>query len=174
MANHDQSYLYSRAHPTPAATPAGGSPVCGVVFFQSGLIKYQSWDSTLYLFEFEYQVPLVPWQLAAYLGTAAELILPIFVALGFLARPMTLALFVFNIVAVASYPLLWERGFDDHIMWGVILLVVSVWGPGWLNLDQRLTRDQKARLSGAAAESGRRAQISRRSPHRVRCVLYAS
>ncbi|WP_025673500.1 DoxX family protein [Salinivibrio socompensis] len=112
-------------------------------FFQSGLIKYQSWDSTLYLFEFEYQVPLVPWQLAAYLGTAAELILPIFVALGFLARPMTLALFVFNIVAVASYPLLWERGFDDHIMWGVILLVVSVWGPGWLNLDQRLTRDQK-------------------------------
>ncbi|OOE72882.1 DoxX family protein [Salinivibrio sp. ML290] len=110
------------------------------IFFQSGLIKYQNWDSTLYLFEYEYQVPLLPWQLAAYLGTAAELILPIFVALGLLARPMTLALFVFNIVAVASYPLLWERGYDDHIMWGVILLVVSVWGPGWLNLDNWLVR----------------------------------
>ncbi|ODP99567.1 MULTISPECIES: DoxX family protein [Salinivibrio] len=112
------------------------------IFFQSGLIKYQSWDSTLYLFEFEYQVPLLPWQLAAYLGTAAELILPVFVALGLLARPMTLALFVFNIVAVASYPLLWERGYDDHIMWGVILLVVSVWGPGWFNLDNWLARKQ--------------------------------
>ncbi|WBA11587.1 MULTISPECIES: DoxX family protein [Salinivibrio] len=110
------------------------------IFFQSGLIKYQNWDSTLYLFEFEYQVPLLPWQLAAYLGTAAELILPVFVALGLLARPMTLALFVFNIVAVASYPLLWERGYDDHIMWGVILLVVSVWGPGWFNLDNWLAR----------------------------------
>jgi putative oxidoreductase len=112
------------------------------IFFQSGLIKYQNWDSTLYLFEYEYQVPLLPWQLAAYLGTAAELILPIFVSLGLLARPMTLALFVFNIVAVASYPLLWERGYDDHIMWGVILLVVSVWGPGWLNLDNWLARKQ--------------------------------
>ncbi|QIR07194.1 DoxX family protein [Salinivibrio costicola] len=112
------------------------------IFFQSGLIKYQNWDSTLYLFEYEYQVPLLPWQLAAYLGTAAELILPVFVALGLLARPMTLALFVFNIVAVASYPLLWERGYDDHIMWGVILLVVSVWGPGWLNLDNWLARKQ--------------------------------
>ncbi|OOE43895.1 hypothetical protein BZG06_10280 [Salinivibrio kushneri] len=112
------------------------------IFFQSGLIKYQNWDSTLYLFEFEYQVPLLPWQLAAYLGTAAELILPVFVALGLLARPMTLALFVFNIVAVASYPLLWERGYDDHIMWGVILLVVSVWGPGWFNLDNWLARKQ--------------------------------
>jgi hypothetical protein len=29
-------------------------------------------------FENEYQVPLIPWELAAYLGTAAELILPIF------------------------------------------------------------------------------------------------
>ncbi|OOE34830.1 hypothetical protein BZG04_10545 [Salinivibrio kushneri] len=112
------------------------------IFFQSGLIKYQNWDSTLYLFEFEYQVPLLPWQLAAYLGTAAELVLPVFVALGLLARPMTLALFVFNIVAVASYPLLWERGYDDHIMWGVILLVVSVWGPGWFNLDNWLARKQ--------------------------------
>lgn len=52
------------------------------VFFKSGMVKYSSWDSTLYLFEFEYQVPLLPWQLAAYMGTTAELILPVFLVLG--------------------------------------------------------------------------------------------
>ena len=30
------------------------------VFFNSGLIKISSWDSTLYLFELEYQVPILP------------------------------------------------------------------------------------------------------------------
>ena len=45
------------------------------VFFNSGLTKIASWDSTLYLFEYEYQVPLLPWQLAAYLGTATELMI---------------------------------------------------------------------------------------------------
>lgn len=54
------------------------------VFFNSGLIKITSWESTLYLFELEYQVPLLPWELAAYIGTASELILPTFIALGIL------------------------------------------------------------------------------------------
>lgn len=37
------------------------------VFFNSGLTKIASWDSTLYLFELEYQVPILPWELAAYM-----------------------------------------------------------------------------------------------------------
>ena len=114
------------------------------VFFNSGLTKIATWDSTLFLFEYEYQVPLLPWQLAAYLGTAAELVLPIFVALGLLTRPMSAILFVFNIIAVVSYPLLWERGFHDHQLWGLMMLVVIVWGAGPFSLDhllkKRLTR----------------------------------
>ena len=81
------------------------------VFFNSGLTKIATWDSTLYLFELEYQVPLLPWELAAYMGTAAELILPVFLALGLLTRPMAAVLFVFNIMAVVSYPVLWAQGF---------------------------------------------------------------
>ena len=42
-------------------------------FFASGLTKLRDWDSTLMLFEYEYQVPLLPFELAAYLGTAAEI-----------------------------------------------------------------------------------------------------
>ncbi|MDO6708286.1 MULTISPECIES: DoxX family protein [unclassified Photobacterium] len=105
------------------------------IFFNSGLIKYQSWDSTLYLFEYEYQVPLLPWRIAAYLGTAAELILPVFLVLGLLTRPMALLLFVFNMIAVVSYPLLWEKGFYDHQLWGMMLLVNVFWGAGLLSLD---------------------------------------
>lgn len=108
------------------------------VFFNSGLTKVATWDSTLYLFELEYQVPLIPWELAAYMGTAAELILPIFLALGLLTRPMAAILFVFNIIAVVSYPVLWEQGFFDHQLWGLMILIVVVWGPGPLSADKYL------------------------------------
>src|SRR5262249_57023588 len=50
--------------------------------FMSGLTKIQSWDSTLSLFENEYAVPLLSPELAAYLGTAAELCLPPLLVLG--------------------------------------------------------------------------------------------
>lgn len=106
------------------------------VFFNSGLVKIATWDSTLYLFELEYQVPFLPWELAAYMGTAAELILPVFLALGLLTRPMAAILFVFNIIAVVSYPVLWEQGFYDHQLWGLMILIVIVWGPGPISADK--------------------------------------
>lgn len=108
------------------------------VFFNSGLTKIASWDSTLYLFEFEYQVPVIPWQLAAYTGTIAELVLPIFVASGLFTRPMAIILFAFNAIAVISYPLLWEKGFYDHQLWGLMILINIVWGAGVISLDKIL------------------------------------
>lgn len=108
------------------------------IFFNSGLTKIASWDSTLFLFEYEYQVPIIPWELAAYMGTAAELVLPVFLALGLLTRPMAAILFVFNIIAVVSYPLLWEKGYYDHQLWGLMILIVVVWGPGWISADKIL------------------------------------
>lgn len=110
------------------------------VFFRSGLLKFNSWDSTLYLFESEYQVPILPWLWAAYLGTAAELILPVFLLLGLLTRPMVAALFVFNIIAVVSYPVLWDGGFYDHQLWGLMLLINLVWGGGPIAVDYWLRR----------------------------------
>ncbi|MBE1277041.1 DoxX family protein [Enterovibrio baiacu] len=110
------------------------------VFFRAGQAKIASWDSTLFLFEYEYQVPVLPWELAAYLGTAAELILPVFLVLGLLTRPAALALFVFNIVAVVSYPALWEKGFYDHQMWGIMLLATIILGPGLAAVDNFLKR----------------------------------
>ena len=108
------------------------------IFFKSGYLKITTWESTLYLFEEEYQVPVIPWEMAAYLGTAAELILPVFLLLGLLTRPMAAILFVFNIVAVISYPVIWEGGFYDHQLWGLMILINIVWGAGVISLDQLL------------------------------------
>lgn len=112
----------------------------GMVFFKSGLVKIQSWESTLSLFENEYTVPLLPPYLAAYLGTAAELVLPVFLVLGLGGRAFAAALFVFNIVAVISYPDLSEVGLKDHQYWGLLLLVVLLHGPGKLSIDHLIRR----------------------------------
>jgi len=103
-------------------------------------MKFNNWDSTLFLFEYEYQVPLIPWQLAAYVGTAAEVLLPAFVAIGMVTRPMTLALFGFNIVTVISYPALWETRFFYHQLWGLMMLVVVIYGAGRWSVDQLFSR----------------------------------
>lgn len=105
------------------------------VFFKSGLTKFQSWDSTVLLFTYEYQVPFLSPAAAAFFGTAAELILPVLLALGLAGRLSAAALFVFNIIAVISYPALMEAGLRDHQLWGILLLVTVSHGPGKFSLD---------------------------------------
>ena len=51
-----------------------------------------------------------------------------------------LALFVFNIVAVISYPDLSDAGLKDHVLWGALMLVLAVYGPGRFSLDRALAR----------------------------------
>ena len=109
-------------------------------FFLSGLTKIMSWSSTLSLFENEYAVPLLPPELAAYLGTAAELVLPPPLVLGIGGRAVALAAFVFNLVAATSYPDITEAGFKDHVLWGALLAVTFFHGPGKLSLDYLILR----------------------------------
>ncbi len=112
----------------------------GWVFFKSGLVKIQSWESTMMLFQYEYDVPLLPPQLAALLGTATELIMPVLLVLGLLGRLPATVLFFFNIVAVLSYPDISPAGIDQHVVWGIILALLAVHGSGRLALDPLLFR----------------------------------
>lgn len=105
------------------------------VFFKAGLVKIQSWSATLALFENEYAVPLLPSDVAAYLGTGVELFFPILLALGIAARPAALVLFVFNIVAAISYPDISPAGLKDHMLWGALLAMVFFHGAGKWSLD---------------------------------------
>jgi len=112
----------------------------GRVFFMSGLIKLSSWSSTVALFANEYHVPVLPPYLAAILGTAAEIGLPVLLVLGLGTRFTAVAMFVFNIVAAASYPDLSPAGLKDHILWGALLMVTFFYGPGKIAIDQWLKR----------------------------------
>ena len=109
-------------------------------FFQSGLAKIQSWETTLALFENEYSVPLLPPALAAYLGTATELLVPVLLVIGLGGRFAAAVLFVFNIVAVISYGDLSEAGLMQHQIWGLLLLVTLLHGPGKLSIDHLIRR----------------------------------
>jgi len=110
------------------------------VFWNSGLTKIQSWETTLMLFEYEYAVPLLPFELAAILATGVELAAPILLVLGLGTRLGALALFVLNAVAVIAYPDISIAGIKDHTLWGVLLLVIFFHGPGKLSVDRWLVR----------------------------------
>ena len=110
------------------------------VFWKSGLVKIASWSSTVSLFQYEYAVPYLPPEVAAYMGTATELIFPIFLVFGLGARLAAIVLFVFNIIAVISYPDLNIVGVKDHYLWGALLLVIIFHGPGKLSLDHLVSR----------------------------------
>jgi putative oxidoreductase len=110
------------------------------VFFLSGLTKIQSWDTTVALFTHEYQVPLLAPEPAALLAAGVELLFPVLLALGLGTRASAALLFVFNALAVVSYPELGEAGLKDHFYWGALLLVTLLYGPGKLSLDCLLCR----------------------------------
>jgi putative oxidoreductase len=108
------------------------------VFLLSGLTKIHDWSVTLALFENEYHVPALSPPLAAVLGTATELSMPVLLALGLGTRFAAGMLLVFNIVAVVSYPDLPDIAVKDHILWGLMLLVLLVYGAGGISVDRWL------------------------------------
>lgn len=110
------------------------------VFWKSGLTKLQSFETTIQLFQYEYEVPLLPPEVAAYLSTFSELFFSVLLAIGLAGRLGALGLFVLNIVAVIAYPALNEAGLIQHQLWGLLLLVPLLHGPGKLSLDHILAR----------------------------------
>ena len=116
----------------------------GWQFFKAGLTKIQDWESTLFLFQEEYAVPVLPPALAAVAGTVGELLLPLLLFAGLFSRPAALGLFFVNVIAVFSYPALFEfacpAGLRDHFYWGVLLLAIMAFGPGRFSLDAALNR----------------------------------
>ena len=109
------------------------------IFFMSGLLKAQSWESTQMLFAHVYKVPFLSSYVAAILGTGAELILPVFLVLGLGGRFLILIFFIYNAICAISYPFLWTAngaaGLSDHINWGLLLILLMFHGSGKLSLD---------------------------------------
>ena len=109
----------------------------GAVFFRAGLLKYNSWDFTVLLFRDEYQVPLLPPELAAQMAMVQELTIPILLFLGLGTRVATLPLLgMISVIQVFVYPNAWS----DHFMWASCLVFILTRGPGVLSLDHLLVR----------------------------------
>lgn len=114
------------------------------VFFMAGLTKVASWETTLFLFEEEYQVPLLAPELAAVLGTFGELCFPILLFLGLATRFSALGLFVVNIVAVISLESIAPAALYLHVIWGILLLQLTIYGGGMFTLDTLVTKSKHA------------------------------
>ena len=108
------------------------------VFFKSGLVKIKDMENTILLFEYEYVVPVLDPTTAAYLATAGELILPVLLALGLFARKAAVGLFIVNYVAVISLEDIPAAAYNLHVVWGLMLLAVIIWGAEKLSADKFL------------------------------------
>ena len=109
------------------------------VFFLSGRTKVEGLldisDSTHSLFATEYQVPLIPSDIAAHLATYSEHLFPILIVLGLRTRFSALALLGMTLVIqIFVYPL----GWPTHLLWGALLLYLVRFGAGPLSLDRLL------------------------------------
>jgi putative oxidoreductase len=108
-----------------------------LVFWKSGMTKIASWDLTLALFANEYQVPVLPPEMAAYLGTAVELTAPVLLVLGIATRIGAAALIGMTaVIQLFVFPENWA----DHLLWASILAYLVVRGPGALSIDHLIVR----------------------------------
>jgi len=109
----------------------------GMVFFSAGLLKYNSFEFAVKLFEDEYKVPLLDPAVAARLAMFNELTFPVLLFLGLATRFATLPLLgMISVIQIFVYPQAWP----DHVLWGSILLFLLTRGPGALSLDHLIER----------------------------------
>ena len=108
------------------------------VFFASGLTKIQDWGTTVALFTDEYKVPVLPPEVAAFMGTAGELVLPVLLVLGLATRFSALGLFVVNAVAVIALQEIAPAALQQHILWGALLAGLAMFGGGKWALEHYL------------------------------------
>ena len=109
----------------------------GMVFFKSGLLKYQSFDFAVQLFQDEYKLPLLAPAVAARMAMINELTTSTLLFLGLATRLTTFPLFgMISVIQIFVYPNAWP----DHLLWGSILLFLLTRGPGSLSIDYLIDR----------------------------------
>ncbi|MBT3305358.1 MAG: DoxX family protein [Alphaproteobacteria bacterium] len=110
------------------------------VFWKSAQTKVDGFtikDSTFFLFENEYNVPLLPPEFAAYMATVAEHVFPVLLIIGFASRFSALALLGMTmVIQLFVYPNAWPV----HILWVMALAYIIGRGPGPIALDHLIAK----------------------------------
>lgn len=129
-----------------------GRLIIAVIFWRSGQTKIEGFqldpirgeflldwprlsDSTVFLFQMEYQLPLIDPTVAAVLTAVAEHIFPLLIILGLFTRVSALSLLVMTgVIQIFVYPEAWVT----HGLWAAILLMLLAQGAGRLSIDRLL------------------------------------
>ena len=112
--------------------------IAGVFFLSArtkvdGIITLK--EQTFTLFQYEYNLPLLPPDAAAYLATYAEHVLSIALVLGIMTRLSALGLLGMTLVIqVFVYPDAWPT----HLVWAGPLIYLIGRGGGALSIDRLL------------------------------------
>jgi putative oxidoreductase len=103
-------------------------------------------ESTIPLFQEEYNLPLVPPEIAAYAAATAEHVFPALLLIGLGTRFSALALLVMTFtIQVFVYP----SAYPMHGVWATVLLYLLARGPGKYSVDHWL--ELRSSSSGARA-----------------------
>lgn len=115
-----------------ALDPVGGTFELGLPRLSEGAVE---------LFRSEYQLPLIPPEMAALLAAGAEHLFPVLLMLGLATRLSALALLAMTLVIqVFVYPSAWPT----HGLWVALCLLLMARGAGALSLDHLLSRRSAA------------------------------
>ncbi len=111
----------------------------GGIFFYSGRTKVDGLltvnDNAFTLFEEDFKLPVLAPDVAAYLATYAEHLLPLLLALGLATRLAALGLLAMTaVIQIFVYPAAWPT----HLTWAAALLYLAGRGGGALSLDRVL------------------------------------
>ena len=94
-------------------------------------------ESALSLFQYEYQLPIIPPELAAPMAAVAEHLFPLLLLIGLATRFSALALLGMTLVIqVFVYP----GAYATHGTWAAVFLYLMACGPGVLSVDHWLSR----------------------------------
>lgn len=98
-------------------------------------------ESAHELFRSEYQLPLLPPELAAPMAAFGEHLFPILILLGLATRFSSLALLIMTMtIQIFVYP----DAYPTHGVWAAVLLVLIARGPGVVSIDHWLAKRYSA------------------------------
>lgn len=115
------------------------------IFFKSGYGRAKDWGSQSFMFESIHPVPGIPPNLAAYITTGAELVLPVMLMIGLFSRIAAFGMLIMTVVIqfiVAATPQGIENKIanSEHYYWMFLALMIICFGPGKLSIDALLRR----------------------------------
>jgi len=109
----------------------------GFVFFNSGMLKINSFEFAVRLFRDEYQLPFIDPLNGARLATFVELVFPLFLIFGLGTRLATIPLLgMVAVIEIFVYPKAWV----EHLLWASVLVMLLTRGPGKLSFDYLIER----------------------------------